>query len=67
MCSTPGERSLPHTGPDRAVRRVELRANHQSRKSQPVEVSIGQRHSRRWAVGEPPRTMSAARRLRGQD
>ena len=55
-----------HTGPYTAVRRVELTANRQSRKSQPVEVSVGQRNSERRAAGEPPRTISAARRSRGQ-
>ncbi len=54
------------TGPYTAVRRVELTANRQSRKSQPVEVNIGQCDSKRRTVGEPPRTVSAARRLRGQ-
>ena len=55
-----------HAGPHPAVRRVELPSDSQSRNPERVEVSIGQRNLKCRAVRQPPRTVSAARRLGGE-
>ena len=63
--------SSPPTPPDMRVRirrfgGLSDRFHSQSRNPERVEVSIGQCDAERGRIRQPPRTMSAARRLSGQ-
>jgi len=55
-----------HAGPHTAVRRLERSTDSQSLNPKRVKVSMGQRDGECRTVRQPPRTMSAARGLRGQ-